>query len=102
MPNLRHLAEKKIILHALMPSQSANIECLRAKNIKKINIVKKSEKKLKVCCWSNFFNLNMLHQNNKVRRPYVTNINFIKQHLNTKIAKTPKNENFQRFIKKSG
>ena len=69
---LRHLAEKKIILHALMPSQSANIECLRAKNIKKINIVKKSEKKLKVCCWPNF-NLNMLHQNNKVRRPYVTN-----------------------------
>ena len=75
---------------------------LRAKNIKKINIVKKSEKKLKVCCWSNFFNLNMLHQNNKVRRPYVTNINFIKQHLNTKIAKTPKNENFRLFIKKSG
>ena len=85
-----------------MPSQSANIECLRAKNIKKINIVKKSEKKLKVCCWPNFFNLNMLHQNNKVRRPYVTNINFIKQHLNTKIAKTPKNENFRLFIKKSG
>ena len=102
MPNLRHLAEKNIILHALMPSQSANIECLRAKNIKKINIVKKSEKKLKVCCWSNFFNRNMLHQNNKVRRPYVTNINFIKQHLNTKIAKTLKNENFRLFIKKSG
>ena len=86
MPNLRHSAEKKIILHALMPSQSANIECLRAKNIKKINIVKKSEKKLKVCCWSNFFNLNMLHQNNKVRRPYVTNINFIttSKHKNCK------------------
>ena len=52
-----------------MPSQSANIEYLHAKNIKKINIVKKSEKKLKVCFWSNFFNLNMLHQYNKVRRP---------------------------------
>ena len=30
-----------------MPSQSANIEFLHAKNIKKINIVKKSEKSLK-------------------------------------------------------
>ena len=72
-----------------MPSQSANIECLRAKNIKKINIVKKSEKSLKYVNWSNFFNLNMLHQSNKLRRPYVTNINFIKQYL---FAKTPKND----------
>ena len=49
----------------------------------------------------NFFNLNMFLYN-KVRRHNVTNIYFIKQHLNTKIAKTPKNENFRQFIKKSG
>ena len=45
MPNKRHLAVKNNTLHALMLSQSADLEYLHAKKHKKINYVPKLWKK---------------------------------------------------------